>query len=392
MIDIWSPVSTYQYYEFLAIDRPLDERQQAEVRTTSTRAHITATSFTNEYHWGDFHGSPRKLMEHYYDAHLYLANWGTHRVMLRLPSSLLSKKTAAQYCVDGQVSAWTSGKHVLLSLTSEVEEENWEEEHSLAAIIGVRAELAAGDLRPLYLAWLAAYGAWERDENLFEYEDEDELEPPVPAGLGSLSGPQQALADFLRLDDDLLAVAAEASSPAQAVQDDPAALASSIAALPAAEKDTLLLRVAQDEAAQVGMELRRRFLGPAKQADGPRRTVAALLDAVDVRRQERERVATAERSEQRVRAERERVLARERRLDELARNEEAAWTRAEAMIATKRPTDYDQAVTLLKDLEFLAYRDDRIVAFSERFTRLRTQHLRKPSLIQRFDSAGLMPV
>jgi hypothetical protein len=47
-------VSEYQYYEFLAVDRPLDDRQQAEVRSLSTRAAITATSFINEYHWGNF--------------------------------------------------------------------------------------------------------------------------------------------------------------------------------------------------------------------------------------------------------------------------------------------------------------------------------------------------
>jgi hypothetical protein len=29
-------VSEYQYYEFLAIDRPLDEAEQAEVRSLST--------------------------------------------------------------------------------------------------------------------------------------------------------------------------------------------------------------------------------------------------------------------------------------------------------------------------------------------------------------------
>jgi hypothetical protein len=33
----------------------------------------------------------------------------------------------------------------------------------------------------------------------------------VPAGLGELSGPLHSLADFLRLDRDLLAAAAEAS-------------------------------------------------------------------------------------------------------------------------------------------------------------------------------------
>jgi hypothetical protein len=47
-------VSEYQYYEFLAADRPLDERQQAEVRDLSTRARMTAASFTNEYSGATF--------------------------------------------------------------------------------------------------------------------------------------------------------------------------------------------------------------------------------------------------------------------------------------------------------------------------------------------------
>ncbi|MEU4720254.1 hypothetical protein AB0G06_11505 [Nonomuraea dietziae] len=83
-------MSEYQYYEFLAIDRPLTDQQQAEVRALSTRAHITATSFINEYRWGDFRGDPRRMVERYYDAHLYLANWGTHRIMLRLPKTALA--------------------------------------------------------------------------------------------------------------------------------------------------------------------------------------------------------------------------------------------------------------------------------------------------------------
>ncbi|MGH8906743.1 MAG: hypothetical protein ACRD0K_09550 [Egibacteraceae bacterium] len=34
-------VSEYQYYEFLAIDRPLDDRQLSELRALSTRARIS---------------------------------------------------------------------------------------------------------------------------------------------------------------------------------------------------------------------------------------------------------------------------------------------------------------------------------------------------------------
>jgi hypothetical protein len=68
-------VSEYQYYEFAAVDRPLTTREQAEQRSLSTRADITATSFVNTYRWGNFKGDPSKLMERYFDAHLYLTNW-----------------------------------------------------------------------------------------------------------------------------------------------------------------------------------------------------------------------------------------------------------------------------------------------------------------------------
>jgi hypothetical protein len=42
-------VSEYQYYEFVAVDRPLGAREFDAVRGLSTRAHITPTSFVNTY-------------------------------------------------------------------------------------------------------------------------------------------------------------------------------------------------------------------------------------------------------------------------------------------------------------------------------------------------------
>ena len=49
-------MSEYQYYEFQAIDRPLDRAAQKALRSISSRARITATSFTNHYEWGDLKG------------------------------------------------------------------------------------------------------------------------------------------------------------------------------------------------------------------------------------------------------------------------------------------------------------------------------------------------
>jgi hypothetical protein len=49
-------MSEYQYYEFRAIERPLTNKQVGELRRYSSRADITATSFSVEYNWGDFKG------------------------------------------------------------------------------------------------------------------------------------------------------------------------------------------------------------------------------------------------------------------------------------------------------------------------------------------------
>lgn len=91
-------MSEYQYYEFLALDRPLTEKQRAELRSISTRAEITATRFVNEYQWGDLKGDPRAMVERYFDAFLYLANWGTRRLMFRLPRGVLDAEAAGLCC------------------------------------------------------------------------------------------------------------------------------------------------------------------------------------------------------------------------------------------------------------------------------------------------------
>jgi hypothetical protein len=386
-------MSEYQYYEFLAVDRPLTAAEQAEVREFSTRARITATSFTNEYHWGDFKGSPGQMMQRFYDAHLYLANWGTHQIMLRLPCALLSPAIAEQYSADGHVGVTATAESVIVDLISEDDSGEWVEgaADSLSAVVGVRSELAAGDLRGLYLAWLSAYSAWERDEDAFGDEDEEAVEPPVPAGLGSLTAPQRALADFLRVDPDLLAVAAQASPELPEVTDDRGVLAAHIAGLPDGEKDRLLMMVARDQTARARMELLRGMRpDPDESRDArPRRTVAGLLDAAADQRGERHRQAEAEAAARQALRARQREAAQQRCLDELAKNPEAAWAEVAKLIGTKMPARYDEAVTLLTDLRDLARRDGQAGKFEGRFAALREEHLRKPSLIARFDRAGL---
>jgi hypothetical protein len=59
------------------------------------------------------------------------------------------------------------------------------------------------------------------------------------------------------------------------------------------------------------------------------------------------------------------------------------------MIGTRKPGEYDAAVALLTELRALAERDRRSDEFTRRCTALRQTHSRKPSLIERFNRAGI---
>jgi uncharacterized Zn finger protein len=83
------------------------------------------------------------------------------------------------------------------------------------------------------------------------------------------------------------------------------------------------------------------------------------------------------------------AAARAKRLDQLATRKEAAWAKVAKWIETRRPSDYDLAVSLLRDLQALAEREGDPEAFSQRFGELRARHQRKPTLQERFDRAGL---
>ena len=159
-------MSEYQCYEFVALDRPLSAKQMAELRAISTRAEISPTRFWNEYHWGDLKADPAKLVERYFDAHLYFANWGSHRLMLRLPKAGVDAKALKPYFVGRNAARIkSSSAHVILDIHGggEEPEDDEESQGSLAALAPLRAELIRGDLRPAYLAWLLAAQADDID-------------------------------------------------------------------------------------------------------------------------------------------------------------------------------------------------------------------------------------
>ncbi|AMV27605.1 hypothetical protein VT84_24600 [Gemmata sp. SH-PL17] len=384
-------MSEYQYYEFRAIDRALDRSALTALRALSTRARITPTSFTNEYSYGDFRGDPDELMENYFDAHLYVANWGTRQLMLRVPVQLLPLSAVEPYTAEEGLRAWATGTHVILDFVSRSEDDyGWTEgAGQLDPLLPVRAELLAGDLRALYLGWLAAVESGEIDGGA--------TEPPVPPGLGTLSPALTDFAEFLRVDPDLIEIAARASASRVSTRPSVADLASWVAELPEGEKNTALVQLLTGEGASAAVDLLSRFRADAARAKsrggapapGARRTVGELLAARERGAEENRRRAAEKKAHEESRLARERAEARARRLDTLVGKEASLWREAGTAVGTKLPKQYDHAVQLLTDLRDLAQRADAMPEFARRIGELREQHRKKPSFIERLDKAGM---
>lgn len=197
-------MSEFQYYEFVAIDRPLSAAAQSKLRAITSRATITSTQLVNTYQWGDFKGDPHALVAKYFDAFLYYANWGTRRLILRVPTARLDTKVVRQYCPilesrsrrnSGVATVTIVDAHLVIDLWSEDESgDDWGDPDPglLCVLVPIRNELMAGDYRALYLAWRLRVQAGEID-----------LSAPVLPTLGGskrLTGSQRALAEFLRID------------------------------------------------------------------------------------------------------------------------------------------------------------------------------------------------
>ena len=109
----------------------------------------------------------------------------------------------------------------------------------------------------------------------------DTIEPPVPSGLGDLSAPLRGLADFLRIDSDLIDAAVECSDEQSAPALSRANLARWVAKLPSQEKDTVIAALLKGEDLHIGDELRQRAM---------REIRGAARSGRDTKKNERRRV------------------------------------------------------------------------------------------------------
>lgn len=382
-------MSEYQYYEFLAIDQPLSAADMRWLRSLSSRAEITSTSFTNTYQWGDFKGDPTKLMMRCFDAHVYDSDLGIRHFAIRLPADAIDRDAPDTYFgeIDG-LSVWCDDP---LVLAFGIEREpgdtdggesgtNW-----MASLAPLRSELLNGDLRSLYLAWLLNVELDALEPN--------EREPPVPPGLAQLSAACEALGDFLMLDRTLLEVAAERSAPLSEVELSESDWRNHVAGLSASARDELLTHLLMRDDAGLRRKIRRELQlsrpGVRQQSAASARTVGELTSEWNRRKalagqHAAERAAHA----RQIEAQEEARLRREY-LAKVAAAEAAAWRDVRALIERRTPRDYDRAAQLLTDLRDAASAGLLGGDFVKNLAEVRAAHASKPTLIRRLDTAGL---
>jgi hypothetical protein len=375
-------MSEYQYYEFQAIDRPLTPDEQEAVASLSSRVepHPRQAVFVYTF-GGGLRRSQRELLAEYYDAALYLSNWGSRQLMFRFPQGLLDLDQVQSYCVEDMewfvdISFSAVDGYVILNIRFDeegggywVEGEDW-----LPSLVSLREDILRGDYRALYLAWLKTV---ERSVYL---EDEMEAvhEPPVPSGLRNLTPALERLVEFFEVDEYLVQVAAQASAEQADILDDD--LAQAITCLSREECEAFLLRLAQGEPL-LSVKFNRRLqalTGKVVCESGPRRTVGQLLAAAG---REREQVAKRLAEE----AEAKRI----RELEELASRQEQIWQRVEALIQQKTGSAYDKAVQLLSRLKDLGVYQGREMAFQTRLDGIYERYPKYSGLLRRLGQANL---
>jgi hypothetical protein len=377
-------MSEYQYYEWQTLDRPLTAAEQKAVNELSSHINVTSTQAIVTYNWSSFKHNPINVLANYFDAHLYLANWGTRRLAFRFPKGLVDIPVIDSYCDEYHTTIKTIDDVQVLEF--EMDEEGgydeWIEERGLLSTLArLRDDIIQGDYRALYLAWL---NAMSQESGGYEEEEDDpenffnDPEPSLPTGLKQLTPPLKALIDFFDIDPFLVSAAAERSlSLSSAGQADFAPL---ISRLTRRECDEFLLKIVNAEPGAVAA-LRKRLLSfekPSPNVQSNPRTFGELLKTAEKLRQVEARRQAEEIGRRHV-----------AEMQKLAKHEAKTWQDVEDLIQSGyAASNYDEATILLVKLHQLAEFQGTQIRFDVQLQELVEKYKSRSALVGRWRKKG----
>jgi len=200
-------MSEFQYLEFQSIDKPLSTSDRAAVDKLSSRGNVSANRAIFTYSYSDFRHDVEDVLLNYFDAFLYLSNWGTKRLMLKLPKKLVDYKTIKQYEIEVEsdylngLTIYKKSKFIIIDISFTEDEAGWwidEDESWLSDLKGIRSDLLNEDYRSLFIIWLHAI----RMKHLYEdiAVDFTIAQKMIPGNLKKLNPSLKTLIDFFEVD------------------------------------------------------------------------------------------------------------------------------------------------------------------------------------------------
>jgi hypothetical protein len=368
-------MSEYQRYEFMTIDRPLTRVQLDAVNALSSHIEASTTHALIEYHWGNFKHNPIDVLHKFFDGFLYWANWGSPQLALRFPHGTLPVDLIDGYDLDDFVTFTQYPDYDILDIHfGEMEAPDEWIEYELGSLIAIRDELMEGDLRALYIVWLASQsmrGSYDEEE-----EEDDEISvPPVPPAFGTLTAAQQALAELLQVPQELLVATARHSNAAVSSTDND--FAAWVKLLPPDRQYDYLVRLARNEPGLSRLLVKElRGLSQDKTrampSTGEHVSYATLLAESKAIKAQLER-------EQREQEQ----LARQRHLQDIRDHQDDYWHQVDLAVMRSTGPGYDEAVRLLIELREVADHFKETQEFQERFRAWVRPHLRRPAFVKR---------
>jgi hypothetical protein len=307
--------------------------------------------------------------------------------MVRLPMEALTQETAKAAAAPYLLEIKATKTHWIITWSLE-ESENYdrfgmEDGHGwMAHLAPVRDELLRGDLRSLYIGWLAAVAG--------EMMDDDETEPLSVSGLANLTAAQQALAEFLEVDPDLLAGAGMGSPFAPKEEISPVEMDEWIDALPREETNSILKQLLEGKGQQAERSIRSRFASWRRglqtgDTDAPRRTVGELRQNAEKAHQIRLEKQKRDRKQREIK----RREKRKAYLKNLSSDFLKAWASVKEPVERGSGRGYDEACRILVDIAEAYDLFATKKQFQKELKRFMAGHLRRKALIQRLVKAGI---
>ena len=317
------------------------------------------------------------MLREFFDGFLYWANWGSPELAFRFPHGILPADLIADYDFDDFVTFTQYKDYDILDIHfGEMEGPDEWIDYELGSLIPIRDELMEGDLRALYITWLASQCMMFGYEEDQEEEDYEIIVPPVPPDFGKLTGAQQALAELLQVPEELLAAASRHSfgTMPSAKKDD---FATWVNQLPVDRKDEYLLRLAHNESGLSHLFVRE-LRGSNREKDrvrpltGERVTYATLNS-------ESKAIKVQLEHEKRERKRAEHL----RHLQDIYEHQELYWQQVDQAVERGSGSGYDEAINTLIELREATSQFKESEAFQGRFLVWVRPHLRRPAFVKR---------